>query len=92
MEAWYNPTLVLALLRKLFTSIQNFDQLGVVLGRKRPSVLLLGIIYFWCKIYYFGNSKRILFIVYFRVDDFHVTNIIIFLKKIIHLFIKNFAN
>jgi hypothetical protein len=64
------------------------------LGRKRPSVLLLGIIYFWCKIYYFGNSKRrLLFIVYFRVDEFHVTNIITFLKKkIIHLFIKNFAN
>jgi len=32
------PKLVLALLRKKFTSIQNFDQLGVLLGRKRPSV------------------------------------------------------
>jgi len=45
LEACYIPTLVLALLRKLFTSIRNFDQLGVVLGRKRQNVLLLGILY-----------------------------------------------
>jgi len=65
LEAWYILTLVLALLKKLFTSIRNFDQLGVVLCRKRPNVLILGILYFCCKLYYFGNSKRKLIIVLF---------------------------
>jgi len=81
----------ISLVRKLFTSIQNFDQLGVVLGRKRPSVLLIRMLYFFCKIYYFGNSKRNFFIVYLRVDEFHIIDII-FLKKIIRLCTKNFAN
>ena len=57
------------------TSIQNFDQLGVVLGKKKAKILVIRNIIFVIKFTILEIKKENYFFFYFRVDEFHVNDI-----------------